>query len=201
MVSVYDLKPRFQHLLRPLCGALAKRGITANAVTFAAAAISICLGAAIALTHGATWTLFLLPVVLFIRMALNAIDGMLARDFHQKSRLGAVLNELGDVVSDTALYLPLAFIPGMPAILLGLVVAIAIIAEMTGVVAIQIGAPRRYDGPFGKSDRAAFFGALALVLAFGVKPGLWTLIVLGLAALAGLLTIYNRARSALRQAP
>jgi CDP-diacylglycerol--glycerol-3-phosphate 3-phosphatidyltransferase len=41
-------------------------------------------------------------------MALNAIDGMLAREHGQASRLGAVLNELGDVVADAGLYLPLA---------------------------------------------------------------------------------------------
>lgn len=197
MVSVYDLKPRFQTLLRPLCARLAAAGVTANQVTIAAAAISIALGCAIAATGGRDWTLFLVPPVLFVRMALNAIDGMLAREFAQKSRLGAVLNELGDVVSDTALYLPFAVIPGVSAILTGLVVAIAAMTEMAGVVAIQIGAPRRYDGPFGKSDRALFFGALALALAVGIKPGLWTGVVLVLAACAGALTIVNRARGAL----
>src|ERR1700749_2501043 len=106
--SVYDLKPKFQNLLRPLCAAMARGGITANQVTASAAVMSIALGVVIAVTHGAAWTLFLLPPVLFVRMALNAIDGMLARAFNQKSRLGAVLNELGDVVSDTALYLPFA---------------------------------------------------------------------------------------------
>ena len=197
MVSVYDIKPRFQKLLRPLCAALARAGVTANQVTVAAAAISVALGCTIVATGGAAWALFLLPPILFIRMALNAIDGMLAREFGLKSRLGAVLNELGDVVSDAALYLPFAVIPGLSAILVGLVVAIAVMTEMTGVVAVQIGAPRRYDGPFGKSDRAVFFGALALVLAAGIRPGLWTTIVLVFGACAGALTIVNRARAAL----
>jgi len=197
LVSVYDLKPRFQTLLRPFCAALASAGVTANQVTMAAAAISVALGCAIAATGGKSWTLFLVPPVLFVRMALNAIDGMLAREFGQKSRLGAVLNELGDVVSDTALYLPFAIIPGVSAILVGLVVTTAVMTEMAGVVAIQIGAARRYDGPFGKSDRALFFGVLALVLAVGIKPGLWTSVVLVMAACAGALTIVNRARGAL----
>jgi CDP-diacylglycerol--glycerol-3-phosphate 3-phosphatidyltransferase len=130
-------------------------------------------------------------------MALNAIDGMLAREFHLKSRLGAVLNELGDVVSDTALYLPFAVVQGVSAVLVGLVVAIAVTTEMSGVVAVQIGAARRYDGPFGKSDRAVFFGALALVLGAGVEPGLWTNVLLAVAGCAGVLTIVNRARAAL----
>jgi CDP-diacylglycerol--glycerol-3-phosphate 3-phosphatidyltransferase len=199
LVSVYDLKPKFQNLLRPLCTSLARADITANQVTISAAVISVALGAAIWVTGGARWTLWLVPAVLFVRMALNAIDGMLAREFNQKSALGAVLNELGDVISDTALYLPFAIIPGVDGLLVALVVAIAVMTEMTGVVAVQIGASRRYDGPLGKSDRAVFFGALAIAIAVGVRPGLWTEIVLGLAALLGLLTIFNRARSALKE--
>ena len=198
VVSVYDLKPKFQNLLRPLCRRLARAGVSANQVTLSAAATSVALGIAIWMTHGARWALLLLPPVLFVRMALNAIDGMLAREFAQKSARGAVLNEMGDVVSDTALYLSLATITGVDAALVGLVVAIAIMTEMTGVVAIQIGAQRRYDGPFGKSDRAVFFGGLALLLGLGVRPGLWTYIALALAAAAGALTVFNRARAALK---
>jgi CDP-diacylglycerol--glycerol-3-phosphate 3-phosphatidyltransferase len=199
MVSVYELKPRFQNLLRPLCGWLARAGVTANQVTISAAVLSVAAGSAIAASQGASWALLLVPPVLFARMALNAIDGMLAREFDQKSRLGAILNELGDVVSDTALYLPFAVIDGVSPVLVGLAVAIAVMTETTGVVAVMIGSSRRYDGPFGKSDRAVFFGALALLLGFGVHAGLWTNVVLVLAALAGCLTIINRARAALAE--
>jgi CDP-diacylglycerol--glycerol-3-phosphate 3-phosphatidyltransferase len=199
LVSVYDLKPKFQNLLRPLCRALARAGVTANQVTLAAAAVSVALGGATWMTHGAVWALLALPPVLFVRMALNAIDGMLAREFGQKSSLGAVLNELGDVVSDTALYIPFGTVEGVNAVLVGLVVASAITTELAGVVAVQIGASRRYDGPFGKSDRAVFFGALAVLLGLGVRPGLWTDIVLALAAMAGALTVLNRARAALKE--
>jgi CDP-diacylglycerol--glycerol-3-phosphate 3-phosphatidyltransferase len=159
--------------------------------------MSVAEGAAIFATGGARWSLLLLPLVLFLRMAFNAIDGMLAREWNQKSRLGAILNELGDVISDTALYLPFAVIPPINAVLVGLVVALAAMTEMAGVVAIQIGAARRYDGPFGKSDRALFFGTVAFVLGLGVHAGLWTNILLGLAALAAAFTILNRARAAL----
>jgi CDP-diacylglycerol--glycerol-3-phosphate 3-phosphatidyltransferase len=199
VASVYDLKPKFQNLLRPLCRRMARSGVTANQVTLSAVFLSMAVGAAITFSHGAPWSLLLLPPLLFLRMALNALDGMLAREFNQKSRLGAVLNELGDVVSDTALYLPFAAIAGMPALLVAVLVAIAIITEMAGVVGVEIGASRRYDGPFGKSDRAVFFGALALALGLGVQPGLWTMALLALAAAAGLLTIVNRARGALAE--
>ncbi len=197
MASIYDLKPRFQNLLRPLCRTLAGAGVTANQVTIAAAVLSVALGEAMVATYDAAWTLLLLPPILFVRMALNAIDGMLAREFDQKSRLGAILNELGDVVSDTALYLPFALLPDVSPLLVALVVAIAVMSEMAGVVALQVGSARRYDGPFGKSDRAVFFAGLALLTGFGVEPGMWTDIALGIGALAGALTVVNRARKAL----
>ena len=45
MASIYDLKPKFQGLLRPLVRSLAKGGVTANQVTIVAAAVSGATGA------------------------------------------------------------------------------------------------------------------------------------------------------------
>ena len=108
MPSVYDLKPAFQNVLRPTCRALARAGVTANQVTVAAMVLSAAVGAVLARFPQERWPLLLVPAALFVRMALNAIDGMLAREHGMKSALGGILNELGDVVSDAALYLPLA---------------------------------------------------------------------------------------------
>ncbi|MBE1013510.1 CDP-alcohol phosphatidyltransferase family protein, partial [Escherichia coli] len=41
MISVYQLKPRFQNLLRPGVQRLYRRGITANQVTLAACLLSL----------------------------------------------------------------------------------------------------------------------------------------------------------------
>tara|TARA_Y100001968_G_C19285276_1_gene681351 strand:+ start:83 stop:490 length:408 start_codon:yes stop_codon:yes gene_type:complete len=132
-------------------------------------------------------------------MALNAIDGMLAREHDMKSDLGAVLNEIGDVVSDTALYLPLAMVPGFGPELMVATVTLAIISEMTGVVAVQIGASRRYDGPMGKSDRAFVFGLLCLLLGCGVAIEQWLDVILGVMTFLLVLTIFNRSRQALKE--
>ena len=109
-LSIYALKPRFQALLRPLAAALARAGVTANQVTIAAAVVSVALGAFVAWRAPERWPFLLIPLWMFLRMAFNAIDGMLAREFGQKSRLGAYLNELTDVVSDAALYVPFALL-------------------------------------------------------------------------------------------
>jgi hypothetical protein len=49
------------------------------------------VGACIAIYPEKRRPLLVLPGFLFVRMALNAIDGMLAREHAMKSRLGAVL--------------------------------------------------------------------------------------------------------------
>jgi CDP-diacylglycerol---glycerol-3-phosphate 3-phosphatidyltransferase len=201
MASIYDIKPAFQNLLRPLTRTLANAGVTANQVTLAAAVLSAAVGAGIVWQPAARWPLLVLPGFLFVRMALNAIDGMLAREHGMKSRLGAVLNEIGDVVADTTLYLPLALVPGFSLWLVVVITILAIISEMTGVVAVQIGATRRYEGPMGKSDRAFVFGLLALLLGLGVSVGAWLWWTQAAMIVLLVLTILNRARRALAFAP
>ena len=200
MPSVYDLKPRFQALLRPGVGALARAGATANQVTAAAALLSLAAGATIALLPDRRWPLLLLPLVLLLRMALNAVDGMLAREFGQKSHLGALLNELGDVVSDAALYLPLALVPGIPPAPVVALVVLAGLSELAGVLGPTIGASRRYDGPAGKSDRALVLGAVGLALGLGAPAGRWLAVLLWVLAAGVALTVVNRARAALAEA-
>lgn len=199
MPTIYQLKPAFQNLLRPLVRQLAAAGVTANQVTLAAFGLSVATGGALLWQPGSRAVLLAVPVVCFVRMALNAIDGMLAREFAQKSKLGAMLNEIGDVLSDATLYLPFAGVGSISAPLVVGVVLLAIISEMTGVVAVQIGATRRYDGPAGKSDRAFVFGLLGLLGGCGVTLGAWSNWLLALELALLVVTIFNRARGALRE--
>lgn len=196
MPSIHQLKPAFQGLLRPLVRALARAGVTANQVTIAAIVLCIAVGVAIG-TIDDPRILLLLPIALFARMALNAIDGMLAREHAQQSKLGAILNELGDVVGDAAMYLPLALRPGFPVAAIVVFVLLGVIAEMTGVIGVQIGASRRYDGPFGKSDRAFAIGATGLLLGCGVTAGAWLAWLFWAMVLLSALTVIHRARRAL----
>jgi CDP-diacylglycerol--glycerol-3-phosphate 3-phosphatidyltransferase len=168
MPTLYALKPAFQSLLRPLVARLAQAGVTANQVTIAAAILSVATGGAIALFAGRTGIFWLLPLVLFIRMAMNAVDGMLAREHGQASRLGLHLNELGDLVSDLALTLPFAIVaPFEPWSVVAFAIS-AVLAECAGILGTAAGGARVYAGPFGKSDRALALGALGLLIASGV---------------------------------
>ncbi|WP_442796691.1 CDP-alcohol phosphatidyltransferase family protein [Pantoea vagans] len=195
-MTLYDIKPKFQDLLRPLVRVLFTRGVTANQVTISAAIFSIILSIILMLFPDPRLYI-LLPIFLFIRMALNAIDGMLAREFNQKSQLGAILNEVGDIIADAALYLAFAFLTGVSLWLVFLVVLLSWLTEFCGVIAQTLTANRNYRGPMGKSDRAFFLGALSLFIAFWPQYIIVTNIVFGVSTVLLIWTSINRCRSAL----
>lgn len=175
-------------------------GVTANQVTLAAVILSAATGAFLA--WSATPAAFLvLPVVLLLRMGLNAIDGMIAREHNQLTRLGMFLNEIGDVVSDIALILPFAMLPAFAPWSVVAFALAAALSEFAGVLAIGAGASRRYDGPMGKSDRALALSAVALLVASGVNLSpTFGAAIFALLTLAALWTVANRVKRALDQA-
>ena len=208
MPSIYQLKPAFQNLLRPLVKQLYHKGVTANQVTVLAMLISVALAAYLLLHENiAPYLIWLfIPLWMLVRMGFNAIDGMLAREFNQQTMLGAYLNELCDVISDTVLYGCFIAFGFIEPILLVAVIFMAILSEYAGVMAPLIGQARRYDGPMGKSDRAFCFSLLALwiVLASKLNSIISEQILhsvanglLGIMALLLMITISNRVRHAI----
>lgn len=200
-MTLHTLKPRFQSLLRPAVRALHGAGVSANQVTVSTCVVSVLLGAELAVGADAgqlQWFL-LLPLWCLLRMALNAIDGLLAREFGQSSTLGAYLNELSDLVADAALYLPFALLSEAASVATLLVIFLSNLAEVAGLLGIVAGSDRRNDGPMGKSDRALVFGLLGLLLGAGIAPGAWLPVVLTIVALLLLPTIVNRVRHGIAQ--
>jgi CDP-diacylglycerol--glycerol-3-phosphate 3-phosphatidyltransferase len=184
-----------------MVGALARAGVSANQVTVVAALGSIAVGAmAFVWGRAVPWLFLLIPVWFLLRMALNAADGMLAREFGQKSPLGAYLNELCDVVADAALYLP--FIHSIPWGLPGVaaVVFLVTVSEFAGALGTMVGGERRYDGPMGKSDRALVFAALGAWVGFGGAAPDWLGLLWVAVALLIAVNIVNRVRAGLASA-
>jgi CDP-diacylglycerol--glycerol-3-phosphate 3-phosphatidyltransferase len=159
MISVYQLKPKFQQLLQPVLLRFKKWGFTPNGLTILALILSIATG--IFCFYGPIQiALLLLPLFLLFRMALNALDGMMARQFNLQSKKGAVLNEIGDVFSD----LEINDHEWIWCFLL-----LSVINEFAGLLGQALGGERRYDGPMGKSDRALVIGLLCLLIWFGLS--------------------------------
>jgi CDP-diacylglycerol--glycerol-3-phosphate 3-phosphatidyltransferase len=197
VATLYEIKPAFQALLRPLTSRLASAGVTANQITIAAMLLSVAAGILFAIYPDDRAVFWMLPAVLFIRMALNAIDGMLAREFGQASTLGMYLNELSDVVSDLALILPFAFVsPFAPAGVVAFAIA-AVIVEFAGVLGIPAGIGRNYAGPLGKSDRALALGVVAVLVASGFALPAWLSWIFPLLAALSAVTVVNRVRAGL----
>lgn len=199
-MSLYQLKPAFQTLLRPLVRWLFAAGVTANQVTLGAAAISVALGLGLWAWAQPGPLFLLIPLWMLLRMALNAVDGMLAREFGQKSALGAYLNELTDVIADAALYLPFVLVPGVSPVALLSLIFWSVLVEYAGVLGLMVGASRRYDGPLGKSDRALVFGLLGLLVGLGVQGGLWLNLLLWTLVLLSVCTLIKRVRQGLFEA-
>jgi CDP-diacylglycerol--glycerol-3-phosphate 3-phosphatidyltransferase len=199
-MTFYALKPRFQNLLRPLVAALARIGVAPNLVTIGAALGSIVAGAVTASLADSRPVFLIIPIWLLARIALNAIDGMLAREFHQKSALGAYLNEIGDVVSDAALYAPFARLAPFDSVGIGVVIVLSVMTEFAGVLGPSTGASRRYDGPMGKSDRAVVFGALGLWAGCSAPMPAWLAWAVPILAALLVLTVVNRIRAGVSEA-
>jgi CDP-diacylglycerol--glycerol-3-phosphate 3-phosphatidyltransferase len=114
------------------------------------------------------WLLLLTPLFLVLRMAMNALDGMLAREYKTGSVAGELCNEGLDIVGDTLCYGVLFFIPDGPHMSLVVFLVLAWMAEFFGVLGKGFpGGARRHETFFGgKPDRAIWMGLLALVLYF-----------------------------------
>jgi CDP-diacylglycerol--glycerol-3-phosphate 3-phosphatidyltransferase len=201
MASIYQLKPAFQSLLRPIVKLLAKLKITANFVTVFTCLLSTALGYAFLLYKDKYILFCIMPGFLLLRMALNAVDGMLAKEHNMKTNLGAFLNELTDVFSDGILYFPFALTLGVRIDYAFLFVLFCALSEIAGIMATQMGQQRRYDGPLGKSDRAFVVGVISLLVAFHVSLKVaymdWAFIAMAVLAFA---TTVNRVKKSIKGA-
>lgn len=197
MISVYQLKPRFQQLLLPILNQLHKQHITANKITIVAIVWSAFIGVLLFMSNSHPIYLLFVAFGLLVRMALNALDGMMARNFNQQSKLGEVLNELGDVVSDTIIFSALFSFSYTNSMLVFLFIVLSIMNEFSGVLAKLISGNRRYDGPMGKSDRALLIGLWCLLYFIFPTIGFVFNTVLFVAIILLLISTYKRLSNSL----
>jgi CDP-diacylglycerol--glycerol-3-phosphate 3-phosphatidyltransferase len=166
MISVYKIKPKFQKLLQPILVFLRKIGVSPNQITIFTVFFSIALGVFLFFAiENKLWFLFV-SLGLLLRMALNALDGMMAKQFNLQSKKGEILNELGDVISDVAIFFPFIYFESLKTEYVIIFIVFSIINEFCGLLSKSINGERRYDGPMGKSDRALLVGLICIVFYF-----------------------------------
>ncbi len=197
MPTLYDVKPAFVRSLEPAIAFCVRRGITPNALTSAALALSIGMGAVLALFPKERLALGAVAAFFILRMALNAMDGALARRTGQSTPAGEVFNEAADVLADAVLFLPLVFVSAASPVAVVLFTLLAGWSELCGVLPKSAGFARRYDGPLGKSDRALAAGIYLVAVAAGVPHGAWETVFFAVLDALLVLTCWNRLKRGL----
>jgi CDP-diacylglycerol--glycerol-3-phosphate 3-phosphatidyltransferase len=201
-MGIYGMKPWFRARLRSLLPLL--RPVHPDALTWAAVAVSAAAAAAIARSGGAgSLALLAVPPLLFLRIALNALDGLLAQETGKARPFGEVLNEATDRLSDSALLLGVSFSPySSPAFGAPALVSV-LLSSYVGILGKAVGASRQYGGVLGKADRMLWLGAACLLVFFagdrtlavvaGEAVGVFDALLVAFTAL-GAMTSLQRAR-------
>jgi CDP-diacylglycerol--glycerol-3-phosphate 3-phosphatidyltransferase len=160
--GLYGLKPRFRAALTGAADWLAARRVHPDGLTAAGVAASAAAGLCLALAGRDPWLALLVAPLLAARIALNALDGLVAERRGMARPWGAVLNEMGDRAADLALFAGLALLPGAPLLVIALAAAATLLASHAALAVAATGAARPRGGPMGKADRAAVIALAAL---------------------------------------
>jgi CDP-diacylglycerol--glycerol-3-phosphate 3-phosphatidyltransferase len=198
-MTLTDLTPVLDAALRPWCARLAQRGFTAGMVTVAGTTLCLGVGALVAAAGGRWYVVFLAFLALLARAAACRSSALLVQEYGQGSAFVTLLREVGGLVSEIALFWPLAAVGGIESWLVALSCLLSLLTEFVGTVVGSIGAGRRQDGPMDATTRAWALGVLCLLLGVGIGPGWW--VSLWLQVLPFLLgwTILRRLRGALAE--
>jgi CDP-diacylglycerol--glycerol-3-phosphate 3-phosphatidyltransferase len=193
VAGIYQVKPAFQRSLGGIQRWLVERHVHPDVLTYAALGLSVVGGAAVYVAPDAVWLLAAIPPIILVRTALNALDGLVAKQTGLARPWGEVLNEFSDRLADVALFGAVAL--ASPSIhLLGAVTVVAmLLGSYLAILSKAAGGRRQYAGPMGKADRMIVLGvAAALGL---VVPLPWAYNGCLLVVLVGLVpTIVQRAR-------
>jgi CDP-diacylglycerol--glycerol-3-phosphate 3-phosphatidyltransferase len=163
MRGVYAAKPWFVRRLARLENAFVRRGVSANSITLGAVAVSVVGGTLLALGGlvGEPRLWLFVPPLAVARLALNALDGSVARRSGTTGPFGVVTNELGDRLQEAALMAPLALVVS-PVLAVGALAA-SFLTSTCGLLGQTVGGERLTTGPAGKADRVLLLASGSLV--------------------------------------
>ncbi|HRN70815.1 MAG TPA: CDP-alcohol phosphatidyltransferase family protein [Vicingus sp.] len=198
MISIYNIKPKFQELLKPVLVLLHKLGITANQITISSILLSLIIGIGFWFADKNFAFFLILPFGLLLRMALNALDGMMARTYNQQSKKGEVLNEIGDIISDLFVFFPLLKFEQEIFYLIVIFICLSIINEFAGVLGKVVSNERRYEGPMGKSDRALILGVYGILSYLSINFNKYSIYIFSVIILLLILSTMIRIKKSLK---
>ena len=178
MDGLYAIKPWFVRRLRGVEDTLVSLRVSADALTWAAVGAAAGAGVAIVAGTGAPLLWLAVAPLALARIALNALDGSVARRTGTARPSGALLNEASDRIADALFLVPLAWVAG-PALALAALAA-TLLASLAGVLSQALTGTRDHGGPMGKADRMLVLGVASLVAP--MQPRAWTVAAIAVAS-------------------
>jgi CDP-diacylglycerol--glycerol-3-phosphate 3-phosphatidyltransferase len=194
MAGIYQVKPAFQRSLGGIEQWLVDWRVHPDWLTYAALVLSVGGGVVLYLAPDYRWLLILMPVVVVVRTALNALDGLVAKRTGLARPWGEVLNEFCDRVADVALLGSVALAAPTLHLLGAAVVALMLLTSYLAILSKAAGGRRQYAGPMGKADRMLLLGVAAVVGLF-VPLTITYNVYLAVVLVGLLLTLAARARA------
>ena len=153
--------------------------------------------------QGRPWLYLVAILLVFVRMFLGTLDGLVATQFGRSTTTGELANRLAPELCDAGYLLALALarpewmLPGL------LAVTAAWLTTFAGLVGATAGLPTQSVGPAGQTDRLAALQLASMIAWLGGMRG-WHVDPLRLflwwVAIGGALTIVLRLRRNLRGA-
>ena len=154
-MNLYATKAAANARLTPVVDRLAAAGVTPDQVTLAAIPVALLGGACLLASPTVPALLLVVPLLAIVRIALNLIDGNMARRTGRIHPRGELYNELGDRLADTAFLAPVAFLPGASPEIVLLGVLAGVLASYVGITTRAAGGERIYRGILSKPGRMA----------------------------------------------
>lgn len=192
-MGIYGTKSKWQRALRPVVTLCVRNRIHPDIFTYTALILSFVAAFSLFWAGSNRAWLWLVPLCVLVRLLLNLMDGLVAREIGLASTWGEVKNEFGDRVADTAIFLGLGFGGYADVRLATLALALILCVSYLGILGKAVGGSRVYGGMFGKGDRMISLAVFTLYPLFSGNLTSYNW-YLALVVLAATVTIIQRLR-------
>lgn len=172
-MGIYSIKPKFQKFLTPVTNFFIRHKISPNTINITGLLLSLIAGVCLYYSSSKPELLLYVPVLVFVRTAFNALDGLVSRALGVASSFGEVLNEFLDRISDSVIFFGLALATFSNLALGSLTVIVILLNSYLSIVSKAAGGSRQYGGVMGKADRMVYVGAMSLLVYVTHNASLW----------------------------
>lgn len=166
----YRLKFRFHNLCNPYLKYV--MGIHPDILSYLAVFVTLGTGFCFYFSSERPSLLILAIILIFLRMILNALDGMIATARGNLRLKGEIINALPDRYSDIFMMLGITFSQTCNTKIGAIATVLVLLVSYTGMLGKAIGMEWQHQGPLGKVERFTFILIAAFLQFIFSKKGI-----------------------------